>query len=97
MDEIADPGAPLGAGVEEPVNRNGAFPRLDDDQRARLRAVGTSEQVSAGQVLFAEGDSGYDFIVVESGAVTIVRGYEGENRVIAVHGHHRFLDRKSVG
>ena len=32
---------PLGAGMQEPANRNGAFPRLDEDQRARLRAAGT--------------------------------------------------------
>ena len=31
---------PLGAGLEEPPDRNGAFPRLTEDQRARLRAVG---------------------------------------------------------
>ena len=29
--------------------------------------------------------------MVESGAITIVQGYGRENRVIAVHGPHRFL------
>ena len=66
---------PLGAGFEEPVNRNGAFPRLDEEQRARLRAVGAVRTVESGEVLFREGDAGYDFFVVESGAVTIVQGY----------------------
>ena len=47
--------------------------------------------VEPGEVLFREGDAGYDFFVVESGAVTIVQGYGHENRVIAVHGPHRFL------
>jgi thioredoxin reductase (NADPH) len=82
---------PLGTGFEEPVNRNGAFPRLGDEQRARLRAVGRVRKVEPGEVLFREGDAGYDFFLVESGAVTIVQGYGHENRVIAVHGRHRFL------
>jgi thioredoxin reductase (NADPH) len=81
----------VGLGVEEPPNRNGAFPRLDDSQRQHLRAVGELRPVAPGDVLFREGDKGYDFFVVESGVVAIVRGYGAENRVIAVHGRHRFL------
>ena len=71
---------PLGAGVAEPVDRHGAFPRLDDEQRARLRAAGDLIDVSPGQILFREGDDGYDFFVVESGAVTIVKGQLREDR-----------------
>src|SRR3954462_10828581 len=82
---------PLGDGVEEPPDRNGAFPRLRDDQRARLRAAGTVRAVEPGEVLFGEGDVGYDFFVVESGAVAIIDDYGRENRVVAVHGPHRFL------
>src|SRR5262249_33170901 len=82
---------PVGAGFEEPPNRHGAFPRLDEGERARLRAVGTLEPIATGDVLFREGDASYDFFVIESGAVAIVRGYGSENRVIAVHGTHRFL------
>ena len=82
---------PLVAGFEEPVNRNGAFPRLGDEQRARLRAVGTVREVESGEVLFREGDQSYDFFLVESGVVTIVQGYGHENRIISVHGRHRFL------
>ena len=82
---------PLGAGVEEPPDRNGAFPRLSEEQLARLRPAGTVRAVESGDVLFAEGDAGYPFFVVESGAVTIVDDYGGDNRVVAVHGPHRFL------
>ena len=82
---------PLGAGVDEPPDRDGAFPRLDSEQRARLRAAGEVRTVQPGDVLFREGDAGYDFFVVESGAVAIVQGYGAENRVIAIHGPHRFL------
>ena len=82
---------PLGAGVQEPVDRDGAFPRLNDERRAALREVGEVLAVASGDVLFREGDETYDFFVIESGAATIVRGYGTENRVIAVHGAHRFL------
>jgi thioredoxin reductase (NADPH) len=83
---------PLGVGIEEPANRHGAFPRLDDEQRARLREIGETVPVKSGDVLFREGDASYEFFfLVESGFVTIVRGYGSENRVIAVHGPHRFL------
>jgi thioredoxin reductase (NADPH) len=87
---------PLGVGVPEPANRNGAFPRLDAEQRARLRAVGEVREVQPGEILFREGDESYDFFLVESGAVTIVQGYGRENRVIAVHGRHRFLGELSL-
>jgi thioredoxin reductase (NADPH) len=81
----------LGAGVEEPLDRNGAFPRLNDEQRARLRALGEVRPVAPGDVLFREGDESYDFFVVEEGAIAVVEGYGAENHVIAVHGRHRFL------
>jgi thioredoxin reductase (NADPH) len=42
-------------------------------------------------VLFSEGDEGYDFFVVEEGAVAVVQGYGAENRIISAHGRHRFL------
>jgi thioredoxin reductase (NADPH) len=82
---------PIGAGIAEPENRNGAFPRLEEDQRARMRGLGTVRKVKTGDLLFREGDAEYDFFVVESGAVSIVQDYGGENRVIAVHGPGRFL------
>ncbi len=82
---------PLGAGMAEPIDRNGAFPRLTEEQRTRLRAVGRTRAVRSGELLFREGDAGYDFFVVESGAIAIVEGYGHGNRVIAVHGAHRFL------
>lgn len=81
----------IGAGVAEAVNRDGAFPRLDDDQRERLRKLGRVRTVEPGEVLFSAGDADSNFFVVESGAVAIVQGLGHENRVIAIHGPHRFL------
>jgi thioredoxin reductase (NADPH) len=82
---------PLGIGMEEVADRHGAFPRLEDDHRAQLRDVGEVRPVKRGEVLFREGDEGYDFFVLESGTVAIVRGYGDENHVVAVHGPRRFL------
>ena len=82
--------------MAETVDRDGAFPRLDDSQRARLRGLGRVRAVEPGEVLFAAGDESSDFFVIESGAVTIVQGLGAENRVIAVHGQHRFLGELSL-
>ncbi len=82
---------PLGAGLEEAADRHGAFPRLDDEQLETLRRLGTQREVKAGEILFQEGDAGYDFFVIEEGAVVIVQGYGQQNRLIAVHGRRRFL------
>jgi len=84
-------GEPLGSGVAEAADRLGAFPRLNDEQRETLAALGERRAVESGEVLFREGDDSYDFYVVESGAVAIVQGYGSENRIIAVHGAHRFI------
>jgi len=89
-------GPQIGAGVEETPDRDGAFPRLDENQRARLRTLGRLRTVQPGEVLFSAGDEGSDFFVIESGTVAIVQGYGKENRVIAVHGPHRFLGELSL-
>jgi thioredoxin reductase (NADPH) len=82
---------PLGTGLEESPDRHGAFPRLTEEQLASVREIGEQRTVTTGELLFREGDEGYDFFVVESGAVAIVRGYGSEDHVIAVHGPGRFL------
>jgi thioredoxin reductase (NADPH) len=81
----------LASVIQDPAEQDGAFPRLSDERRARLRALGKVRPVEPGEVLFRDGDPTCDFFVVESGAVAIVQGYERENRVIVVHGPHSFL------
>jgi thioredoxin reductase (NADPH) len=81
----------IGAGVEETLDRDGAFPRLSAGQLTRLRELGRVRSVEPGDVLFSAGDVGQDFFVIESGVVAIVQGLGHENRVIGVHGPHRFL------
>jgi thioredoxin reductase (NADPH) len=77
--------------MSEPTDRDGAFPRLTDAQRAWLRAIGRSRAVRQGDILFREGDCACDLVVIESGTVALVSRYGSEDRVIAVHGRHRFL------
>jgi thioredoxin reductase (NADPH) len=83
-------GEVIGAGMPETQERDGAFPRLDEDQMARLRGLGRLRSVKPGDVLFQAGDEGAGFFVVESGVVAIVEGYGHKNRVIAIHGERRF-------
>src|SRR5215470_5031239 len=47
-------------------------PPLDAEQLALLSRYGQERPTTAGQVLFREGDRGYDFIVVLSGAVSVI-------------------------
>ena len=86
----------IGAGIAEIADRDGAFPRLDEDQRTRLRELGRVRTVEPGEVLFAAGDESSDFFVIESGAVAIVQGLGEEDRVIAIQGAHRFLGELSL-
>ena len=86
---------PPGAHLPETPDRDGAFPRLDDEQRARFRRLGRLRVVEPGEVSFA-GERGSPFFVIESGSVAIVQGYGDENRVIAVQGAHRFLGELSL-
>ena len=81
----------IAAGLSETPDLDGTSPRLDEEQIARFRELGHSRTTEPGDVLFAAGDAGGDFFVIESGAVAIVQGHGRENRVIAVHGRHRFL------
>lgn len=77
--------------VETP-DQDGAFPRLTEDQLARLEAQGVRRRTRAGEVLFSEGDEHYDFHVVLDGKVAVVDDYGGSReRLIAVHGARRFL------
>jgi thioredoxin reductase (NADPH) len=80
-----------GIGLDETPDRYGAFPRLGDEQLARFRAAGSGREVRPGEVLFSEGDIGYDFFVVDSGTVAVVQDYGAEDRVVALHGRRSFL------
>jgi thioredoxin reductase (NADPH) len=63
----------------------------------RLAAYGERRMVREGDVLYREGDPTYDFFVILSGMVAIVEGYGGaDERLIGMHGPHRFLGELSM-
>ncbi|MBB3082339.1 Na+/H+ antiporter NhaA [Geodermatophilus sabuli] len=87
----ADP-APLPADLPETPDRDGADPRLADEHLAVLERFGERRRYAPGDAVFREGDRGYDFAVVLSGAVAMVEDLSRPGqRVLAVHGARRFL------
>jgi thioredoxin reductase (NADPH) len=50
-----------------------ASPELTDDQLARLRSYGTQDALEVGEAAFAAGDPSYDLVVIEEGAIEVVR------------------------
>ena len=65
--------------------------RLTGDQISLLRREGEVRQVAAGDVLFREGDRGYDFLVILAGQVAIVDHQAGTERVLATGGAGEFV------
>lgn len=71
-------------------------PRLTGEQLALLRRYGEVEPTVAGQVLFREGDHGYDFIVILAGAVTVVDHQAGNMRELATGGPGEFVAELNI-
>jgi thioredoxin reductase (NADPH) len=82
--------------LAETPDRNGAFPRLSDEQIAALAEHGERRATRVGDVLFREGDESYDFFVVLRGKVAVVEGVGADEHEIAVHGAGRFLGELSL-
>src|SRR3712207_6812753 len=69
-----------------------SYARLTDEQVALVERSATRLHCAPGDTLFREGDTGYAFHVVVSGTVAIVEDHgRPDQRVISVHGPHRFL------
>src|SRR5262245_9915804 len=84
--------APRGERNGETPDDSGAFPRLNDEQIDLLARYGERRPVRAGEVLFREGDTASDFVVILSGTVAVVEAYGTRHeRVISIHGPRRFL------
>jgi thioredoxin reductase (NADPH) len=86
------------ADLPETPDRDGAFPRLSDEQIASLERCGERRRTQEGDVLFRQGDRRYDFFVVLEGRVAILDGEPDapDARVIAIHGARRFLGELSL-
>ncbi|MET7543807.1 FAD-dependent oxidoreductase [Streptomyces sp. NPDC005507] len=70
----------------------GAYPRLSDDQIARLAEHGDRRPVHPGDVLIREGERCETFFVVLSGSVAVVEDHgTPDEHVLRVHGPGRFL------
>ena len=67
-----------------------AFPVLDPSEVAIFEAVGTRRRVAPGEYLYHEGDPGYDFWIVLSGAVDVIVD-DADDRVITTHRAGQFL------
>jgi thioredoxin reductase (NADPH) len=67
-----------------------AFPVLEPSEVAIFEAVGTRHRVAAGEYLYHEGDPGFDFWIVLSGAVDVVVD-DADDRVITTHRAGQFL------
>jgi thioredoxin reductase (NADPH) len=77
--------------AQETPDLYGAYPRLNDSQLIELTALGTRRWTRAGEVLYQAGETSDEFIVILDGHVAVVQDLGTEQRVIAVHGPHRFL------
>jgi thioredoxin reductase (NADPH) len=66
------PSSIVGGEDADPADLALAFPRLTQDECARLRAFGTAQTVSVGDTLFEPGDVTYDLVLIDEGVVEIV-------------------------
>ncbi|MET8956486.1 FAD-dependent oxidoreductase [Streptomyces sp. NPDC004393] len=70
----------------------GAYPRLTEDQIARLAEHGRRRNMAPNDVLIREGERCETFFVVLSGTVAVVEDYgTAEEHVLRVHGPGRFI------
>ena len=104
---MSDEQGAAGSGAEpvERARRQGTLlpespelrPLLGEYQLTALRLYGTEVEISAGDVLFADGDQSYDLIVVLEGTVEIVEHFGKSNEdVIISYGAREFLGEKGL-
>jgi thioredoxin reductase (NADPH) len=77
---------------DSPFSAPGRSPTLDADQLEVLRRYGIERDVTAGEVLFADGDETYNLIVMLDGTADLIQGYDRpEATRIAEYGRSEFL------
>ena len=72
-----------GGGNETP-DHYGQYPRLSGRQLAAVAAYGQRRPTRQGEVLYDQGEEGYDFVVVLDGRVAVVGGDGGEQHLVGV-------------
>src|SRR6266536_307285 len=80
----------------ETPDRYGQYPRLSGQQLAAVAAYAERRPMRRGEVLYDQGEEGYDFILVLDGLVAVLGGYGGEQHLAGVHGQRRFLGELSL-
>src|SRR5260370_10614523 len=75
-----------------------AFPALSDEQRARLQACGSAQEVESGALLSGAGEAAYDLILVDSGEAGVVRAATARaaGAVVARFGTGQFVGELSL-
>jgi thioredoxin reductase (NADPH) len=90
-------GSELSSEAEQLPDRDPLLaPQLTGEQVALLSRYGETQSTIAGQVLFREGDRRYDFIVIQSGMVSIVDHQAGFERELATGGPGQFVAELSI-
>jgi thioredoxin reductase (NADPH) len=93
--EKTGPGLPSNEALPLP-DRDPLSAPLTDEQITLLSHYGVTQSTVAGQVLFREGDRHYDFIVILSGAVTVVDHQAGLERDLATGRPGDFVAELSI-
>ena len=83
-------------GGDVSARRAQMFPRLSSPQIARIARVGKERALSAGELLFDEGDRDVPLHVVLEGQVSIVHPRDGHEDPITVHGPGEFTGEASM-
>jgi thioredoxin reductase (NADPH) len=75
-----------------------AFPRLDPAQILRLRSYGVEQAIAVGDTVFQAGDRSGDLILIDEGAIDIVRPatLDAPEESIVRHGAGRFLGEMNM-
>jgi thioredoxin reductase (NADPH) len=83
--------------IVTPADAPDTRPLLGESQLATLRRYGDESEVARGDLLFAEGDEGYDLIVLLEGKVDIVDDYgKPKEQVLISYGPREFLGEKGL-
>ena len=77
-------------------NQMTLFPKLPDEALEEIKQHGTEIQLNAGDVLFSEGDSNYNFHVVLEGEIQVTKLVGSETRVLAIHHRGDFMGELSM-
>jgi thioredoxin reductase (NADPH) len=94
---MTDTGSARSEPPDETPDLYGAFPQLSEAQIQHLVDHGRRVRPEVGEVLYREGQTNYDFIVVLEGKVAVIEGYGGpDERIVGVHGPRRFLGEMSL-